>query len=410
MKLLNEWIINNPNRDPRFDPEFNHMVEVFRDYTDHKIDLRMVTETGGLFYLPSKDLTPLATVTDREYFKIHKGTPPEYLYFAEPVQSRVTLNWGMPISFRLSPNGYSLRIIFAVIEYSVFDELFADLLHDFDRSVTIVRSDNTVLARTPVIASMIGTKIVSSPGEIHTGEIRVQGPLKNRRMVSYQKLGKQPVYIAVSENSGLVRIHWIQSMMAQALFAAVLLAGFLLISMRQSRLIAENHAIGLKLEAAAQYDNLTGLKSRRYFFERVGDEMQKSRRNGEKLTMLIADIDFFKSVNDSYGHPAGDAVLREIAEVIQASVRNTDHCGRLGGEEFGILLVDTGLEDALDTAERMRAAVSAISYNDWHAGLSVGVAEWKTNAEDMDFLMKRADAALYDAKNGGRNRVVAVRN
>ena len=148
-----------------------------------------------------------------------------------------------------------------------------------------------------------------------------------------------------------------------------------------------------------EYDN---------FLERVENEMQRSRRNGERLTLLIADIDYFKSVNDTYGHPAGDAVLREIAKVIGASVRNTDHCGRLGGEEFGILLVGTGLEGALDTAERMRAAVAEVTYNSWHAGLSIGVAEWKTNAEDMDFLMKRADSALYDAKNGGRNRVVAA--
>jgi two-component system cell cycle response regulator len=162
----------------------------------------------------------------------------------------------------------------------------------------------------------------------------------------------------------------------------------------------------------AVMDALTGLHNRRYMEVHLKALMDAARAGGSPLSVVVIDVDKFKSVNDTHGHDAGDNVLREVARRIQRNTRGIDLACRLGGEEFVIIMPDTGMERARQVGERVRACIAEEVFQadrelQVSVTASVGVA---TLGEDDTFaeMFKRADRALYAAKRGGRNRVVAA--
>lgn len=155
-------------------------------------------------------------------------------------------------------------------------------------------------------------------------------------------------------------------------------------------------------------DALTGLFNRRKFFEELEREMERANRYGSRFSLIMLDIDHFKTINDRYGHQTGDAVLRYLARVLMANIRKTDLVARYGGEEFVILLTETGMQGAMDVAKRVNRQVAAEQVKTV-AGLipvtvSLGIASHEPG-DVVDSLVSRTDAALYQAKNNGRNRV-----
>jgi len=169
----------------------------------------------------------------------------------------------------------------------------------------------------------------------------------------------------------------------------------------------------LLLELATT-DGLTGLANRRHFMGRGDAELGRARRTGQPVSCIMFDVDHFKKFNDAYGHDAGDAVLKALARTARETLRGIDVLGRLGGEEFAALLPETGLEAALQVAERLRVAVAGMGLV--HGGtplavtISLGVAQAAGPEETLEALLKRADQAMYEAKQSGRNRVVASRS
>lgn len=160
---------------------------------------------------------------------------------------------------------------------------------------------------------------------------------------------------------------------------------------------------------AAAIDPLSGLFNRRYFHVRLEEELQRSRRHEIPLALLMIDVDDFKSVNDSYGHLAGDLIIKETAEIVRRAVRVFDVCTRFGGEEFAVIMPASGEEAALAVAERIRARMAAYRapdrpLEDLRVSVSIGVALGTETASGRD-LIQHADAALYAAKRGGKNRV-----
>lgn len=159
----------------------------------------------------------------------------------------------------------------------------------------------------------------------------------------------------------------------------------------------------------ADVDGLTHLANRRRFELDVDDEWERCRRYGRPMSIVMLDLDHFKRFNDEHGHLLGDAVLREAAAAIDAETRTTDTAYRYGGEEIVLLLRETGLEDAVTFAERLRAAVAAVHIADYQVTVttSAGVAARRTSMSHYTELLAAADRALYAAKAAGRNRVVA---
>ncbi len=159
-------------------------------------------------------------------------------------------------------------------------------------------------------------------------------------------------------------------------------------------------------------DGLTGLHNRRYMEGHLKTLVSQSIVSGGSLSLLVADIDFFKSVNDTYGHDAGDQVLREFARRFRRNTRGIDLACRLGGEEFVIIMPDTDLARAIQVGERLRATIAAdpfpiASNKELRVTASVGISTLEYRDDTPETLFKRADRALYSAKREGRNRVVA---
>ena len=165
-----------------------------------------------------------------------------------------------------------------------------------------------------------------------------------------------------------------------------------------------------RMEELAMVDELTGLLNRRTLLERLAGEWERAQRYQRPLALVLLDIDYFKRVNDHYGHAVGDEVLLSIARVITRSVRGVDSAGRLGGDEFLLILPETGPAGAMQVANRLsqsgRELVVPSSAPPETISLSVGVADWPaTAAPDATELLHLADRALYRAKDAGRNRI-----
>lgn len=163
-----------------------------------------------------------------------------------------------------------------------------------------------------------------------------------------------------------------------------------------------------RLTAESITDPLTGLLNRRGFGARINEEIARAERYGHGLSLLLADIDHFKTYNDSFGHPAGDRALRRVGAILEASVRNADTVARVGGEEFAIILPNTDREGALTLAHRCRTAVEQSDWARRGITISIGVALYDVDSESTEALMEQADRALYAAKDLGRNCAVVA--
>ncbi|MDD4926527.1 MAG: CHASE domain-containing protein [Methylotenera sp.] len=174
--------------------------------------------------------------------------------------------------------------------------------------------------------------------------------------------------------------------------------------------ITERKRLELELTRQAHLDYLTGLSNRRHFMEQGLVELSRAIRYDTPLSLMMLDIDFFKNVNDTYGHQLGDTVLQALSKVCQDTMRQVDVVGRLGGEEFAVILPETTSEEALDVAERLRESIAKTEVTipvglPIHFTISIGVTTLSNKNVNIDTLLNQADKALYEAKETGRNKV-----
>ncbi|MDD3287821.1 MAG: sensor domain-containing diguanylate cyclase [Alphaproteobacteria bacterium] len=176
--------------------------------------------------------------------------------------------------------------------------------------------------------------------------------------------------------------------------------------------ISQRKELEIELFHQASTDALTGISNRRYFLTQAEADLRRARRYSRDMALMMCDVDFFKHVNDQYGHAVGDTVLQEIVRASLESLRDSDIMGRLGGEEFAILLPETDLAAALEVADRLRQHVAdhpiKVEGKTLHCSLSIGVARLAPQDKDIDALLQRADDAMYVAKNNGRNRIIVA--
>ncbi|MDI1262126.1 MAG: diguanylate cyclase [bacterium] len=174
-------------------------------------------------------------------------------------------------------------------------------------------------------------------------------------------------------------------------------------SERRYRLLAE------RIEELSQVDELTGVLNRRYIMQALRDELARSERSGEPCAVAMIDLDFFKRINDRFGHPIGDEVLRSFAIAVGANARSMDRLGRYGGEEFLLVLPCIAGAQATEAVDRLRAIIAGLDWSaisdDLQVTVSAGVTQARPN-EAVEDIVARADAALYRAKDAGRNCVM----
>ncbi|MBR1167527.1 GGDEF domain-containing protein [Bradyrhizobium liaoningense] len=165
-----------------------------------------------------------------------------------------------------------------------------------------------------------------------------------------------------------------------------------------------------RIEELAQIDELTGLLNRRYIMNALNEEISRAQRTSEPCSVVIIDLDLFKSINDRFGHPVGDEVLRTFAVALSANIRSVDRLGRCGGEEFLLILPNTPRDQALSVVDRLRQIVHDLNWEAVGVGLKVsmsaGIAQI-AQSEAPEDILARSDAALYRAKDAGRNCVIA---
>ncbi|MEO8526653.1 MAG: GGDEF domain-containing protein [Caldimonas sp.] len=178
-----------------------------------------------------------------------------------------------------------------------------------------------------------------------------------------------------------------------------------LIALVLGRLLAD-------LRHRARHDGLTGLLNRRAIEESIEAQIRRSLRTGEAFSVLMLDLDHFKSINDRFGHAAGDQALSHVAALMKAGVREVDSIARIGGEEFVALMPGAALAAVTPVAERLREQLEAhpllLDASNVAVTVSIGIAQWADKTENMSRLLVRADRALYQAKQEGRNRVVTA--
>lgn len=174
-----------------------------------------------------------------------------------------------------------------------------------------------------------------------------------------------------------------------------------------SRLVVDE----LELRLLATTDSLTGVLRRGPFVDEAARDCAQARRYKKDLSCLLLDADRFKAINDTHGHAAGDIVLQRLVSICKAGIREADYVGRLGGEEFAIMLPETSNKAAFDLAERLRKTTAATkitaSGHEISITISIGVASCSATVSTIEHLLQNADAAMYDAKSGGRNRTVS---
>lgn len=177
---------------------------------------------------------------------------------------------------------------------------------------------------------------------------------------------------------------------------------------KERQLTADLNSMNESLRILATMDSLTGVFNRRTILESLEKELHRSHRYGKVFSMIIMDIDFFKIVNDTYGHQTGDKVLRSVCDNIRANIRVNDVIGRYGGEEFLIIMPETDTDHAAIAAEKLRSAVESMSVSQESLQIKVtasfGVSSYR-QSDDTKMIIARVDKALYESKKNGRNRV-----
>lgn len=416
------WFQKHPQADPRTDADYLKLVDLFRAQTGQRIDIRVVSEDGGLFYLPSQESPagavpkPLALVPDRDYFQAQAPLQTRGLFIAKPVLSRVTGQWGLPISYPLHSKPHGIAVVFAAIENRMLEPPYEAARTKPSGTILLAHRDGTLLFRAPGSEKVGQTLADGEIWRLHLPRkdadvVQVDAPLVDGqpRLIAYAALRDFPLVVVASSTLADVLAAWQRRLHAALLLGTAMTALGLLVLWR---LLGSLRALETKrrhFEAQAHVDELTQVPNRRFFVERSLLELARAQRYGRPLSALMLDLDHFKAINDSHGHAAGDEVLRAVSTAVQEALREADLLGRVGGEEFAVLLPETGAELAVEVAQRVRQRVEALRIVQDGAALpvtvSVGVASLLPGQDDLDRLFGRADEALYAAKAAGRNCV-----
>jgi len=416
LTIASLWMAEHPGQDPGQAPGFIRLVDNLRQSSDKLIDIRMVTRDGTLRYVPDRGQTKRINVADRDYFQAQFNEKTRGLYVAQPVVSRVTGKLGIPISIPAPPGGGDVAVLFAAIELDRLAKTFEAERIQPHGTIAVLRTDGVFMFRSPMDETIIGSSIAHTPmwrqhmggspsGYYHSERSPVDG---RSRAVAYARVQDYPLVVAVTASIDDLLASW-------RLHTGLLVLGALLISCLSVllgsillRTMDKEQQARQELQRLMLTDPLTGIGNRRLLELRLDDEILRAQRYHRALTAVYFDLDHFKQVNDDHGHDVGDTTLRLVAESLTKQIRHSDHVGRLGGEEFVVLLTETGLDAAVMLVERMRAAVAALTIPGLPRPITIsaGLAQWRPG-ESAEALLRRADQALYRAKASGRDSTYA---
>jgi len=397
-----------------------------RVFTTEQLHGLFFYDEHGRWILSSFDSKPeSANNSDRDYFKFHEQNATLTPRIGQAIRSRTTGEWIIPLSRRFNDvEGKFKGVVLATIKMTYFDQFFSTFAIDQKGAIFLALPDGTIIARRPFDERLIGTSLArgeifstylpKSPSDTVMIKSIIDGV---DRLFGYRLLMKYPLVVAAANSKEAILGAWrVSAIKMGAMIGVVLLVnllvGSLLIKQVRHRAKIEGDLKQAKaiLEKLALQDPLTGLANRRHLDKSLHLEWLRANRNRSPISLIMLDIDFFKSFNDQYGHVAGDQCISSVGRTANQSIRRpTDLAIRYGGEEFAILLPDTEADGAYIIAEKIRLAVMslAIPHQENPAQVvtvSLGVYSCIPGSTDYQILVAQADSALYLAKRSGRNR------
>ena len=396
------------------------------------VQFAIVGPDGKILSSSLGSIPPATYVGDQDYFSAHINSPMDGLFVGAPVIDRTSKKPSILLSRRLTkPDGSFGGIILASLDLPHLQKFFNSIDAGWNKTISLVGFDGIIRASShnnsdSKTADYVGSSISdsklfelypqSSSGYFWSDEDPARKLAGTRRLVSYRTLqdlhlltvvgiADAEVFRRASENA---RIGWSKALF----FTGIILVAISIAGARERKLIATKST----LSHLARHDALTGLANRLAFVDEIKGALSRLHTNDEVFTVFMLDLNQFKDVNDSLGHPAGDALLKETARRLKSSLGDTDFLARLGGDEFAIIQRSEAksrnknanqgeqYEVAIDLAERIVARLKApfkIEGKRIYVGASIGIALTQRDNIDSTELMKRADLALYRAKARG---------
>lgn len=353
-------------------------------------------------------------VRDRDYFTFHQQSSRDDLHIGSVEAGRTTGEYLFRVTRRISnADGSFAGVVLVALRPRAFSDYYRRLNVEAEGLTSLVGlDDNKIRARTPEP----GNDAWQMPLQGLTREVVEKQPSGHTRAKSrldgierefvYRRVGGLPLAIVSAfsdrdvDQAVIGQIRPITIAACVAVLFSVVLASILTIVFRQRD----------EMKRLVTVDVLTGLLSRRHFMVLAERELRRALRYKEELSVLMIDIDNFKSINDTYGHQAGDRVLQRLGEMLRSVLRDADFVGRMGGEEFAVILPQTPVLQSFEVAERIRRIVENTRIALTHGlplniSISIGVCSLHDPETNIDTLLARADQALYDAKRQGRNQV-----
>jgi diguanylate cyclase (GGDEF)-like protein len=353
-------------------------------------------------------------VQDRDYFIFHKKSQEDTLHIASVEFGRVTAEYLFRVTRRINnPDGSFGGVVLITLRPQVFSDFYRLLHKDADGLTSLIGiEDRKLRARTPEtndaawqiqVDSILWKLLDEKPA----GHYRSKSSIDNiEREFIYRRVGKLPLVLVTAFSDRDIEQSVSRQMLPitiaafAAVFFSAMLAVILTVVFRQRD----------DMQKLATVDVLTGLFSRRHFMGLAEQELARAVRYKADLSVLMVDIDYFKTINDRHGHQVGDRVLRRIGEIFRTVLRDMDIVGRMGGGEFAVVLPETAVLQAFEVAERLRRTIEVTEIPLEHGlpqmvSVSIGVSSLHDPETNIDTLLGRADRALYEAKHQGRNQV-----
>lgn len=347
---------------------------------------------------------PPPDIRDRDYYAYHVQQPGSDLYVGKPLLSKVHKgSWFFALSEAVRDGDGNLRhVLVANIDVTLMHQLLNARLAIPQSTQVLLSADGMIYTRTPNHDEFVGKKIVRTPemksltaeNPTATG-VRISQLDQKQRVFTVRRLANYPMVAAGSISVDELLAAWKLRMWLLAILWLLLSAGI-------AWIIRRANAFNRAQARMAMIDSLTGVHNRGSIIN-TASRLQRSQENTGSLSLLMIDADHFKDINDRFGHLVGDDVLRQLSEVLRTQLRSTDIVGRYGGEEFLVLMPDTGHEGALLLAEKLRKSVEKRITRPLPVTVSIGVATTSEDDMTLDETLSRADKALYLAKAEGRN-------
>ncbi|GJD78576.1 sensor domain-containing diguanylate cyclase [Methylobacterium gregans] len=400
-------------------PSLRQLILFDRATTAQDMGVMFVLDERGDIVVDQGTVTPRkGNYADRTYFRVHQDRADLGLYIGEPIVSRLTGERMLPFSRRIDkPDGSFGGVAFGSLKLTYFSRLFEPLTLGHDGAINLYLRDGTRIMRHPYLEADIGVNIARAPTfkrfvSSHSGAF-IGTSVRDgvERHYAFTQIGNWPLVLNVALSIHKIEAEW----RAKALIIGgglVALCGLtLFLTLLCGRDLRRRAALHEELARLSRTDALTGVANRRCFEQALEQAWHDARRSGKPISMLIVDADHFKSFNDRYGHPIGDAVLKALADRLAASVhRPRDLVCRIGGEEFAVLLPETDRDGAWRIASEIHAAVktlavasAGVSAGSVTVSIGLGIGPEATDT-GADALYRRADAAVYEAKANGRDQ------